>query len=154
MECSFQSKWRHRLISSKTTTTFEWFANYWRGVQRQLAKQRTCELEEGGTTEGIEGGKLSFTRVRRPVLLKPSNRTRQYALDSILCVNYNVHWTPSRHANVRPQTMHGKGFQIWRVAANILNQQLRRADERSVAPCGLNGNLKIPSVKEEHAINL
>jgi ABC-type uncharacterized transport system ATPase subunit len=48
--------------------------------------------------------------------------------------------------------MHGKGFQIWRVAANILNQQLRRPDERSVAPCGLNRNLKIPSVKEEHAI--
>jgi hypothetical protein len=44
--------------------------------------------------------------------------------------------------------MHRKGFQIWRVAANILNEQLRRAD----APCGLKGDLKIPSAKEEHAI--
>jgi len=48
--------------------------------------------------------------------------------------------------------MHGKGFQKWRVAADILNQQLRREDKRSVAPCGLNGDLKIPSVKEQHAI--
>jgi hypothetical protein len=91
-------------------------------------------------------------RARRPVLLKPSNRTWQYALDSILCANYNVQWTPRLHANVRPQTTHGKGFQIWRVAPNILNQQLRRDDKRSVAPCGLNGNLKIPSVKEQQAI--
>jgi len=91
-------------------------------------------------------------RARRPVLLKPSNRTRQYALDSILCANYNVQWIPRLNANVRPQNMQGKGFQIWRVDANILNQQLRRDDKRSVAPCGLNRNLKIPSVKEQHAI--
>ena len=89
---------------------------------------------------------------RRPVFLKSSNRTQQYALDSILRVNYNVQWTPRLHASARPQTMHGKGFQIWRAAANILNQQLRRDEKMSVAPCGLNGNLQIPSVKEQHAI--
>jgi hypothetical protein len=44
----FNSEQMKAPISSTTITTFKWFANYWRRVQRQLAKQRTCELEEGG----------------------------------------------------------------------------------------------------------
>jgi hypothetical protein len=39
-------------------------------------------------------------------------------------------WVPCHHDMARPQVADGgNGLQIWRVAANILNKQSRRADK-------------------------
>jgi hypothetical protein len=41
-----------------------------------------------------------------------------------------VLWVPCHYGMARPQVADGEdGFQIWRVAANILNKQLRKADK-------------------------
>jgi hypothetical protein len=42
----------------------------------------------------------------------------------------HVRWVPQQHGIARPQFMDGEeGFGIWRVAANILHKQSRRADK-------------------------
>jgi hypothetical protein len=42
----------------------------------------------------------------------------------------DVRWVPCHHGTARPQVADGgKGFQIWRVAANILHKQSRTADK-------------------------
>jgi hypothetical protein len=44
----------------------------------------------------------------------------------VLC---HLRWVPCHHGMARPQvTDGGDGFQIWRVAANILNKQSRTTD--------------------------
>jgi hypothetical protein len=41
-----------------------------------------------------------------------------------------VKWVPCHHGMARPQVADGgDGLQVWRVAANILNKQSRRADK-------------------------
>jgi hypothetical protein len=42
----------------------------------------------------------------------------------------HVRWVPCHHGMARPQIADGgNGFEIWRVAANILNKQSRTADK-------------------------
>jgi hypothetical protein len=41
----------------------------------------------------------------------------------------DVRWVPCHHGTARPQVADGgDGLQIWRVAANILNEQSRTAE--------------------------
>jgi hypothetical protein len=44
--------------------------------------------------------------------------------------SFQFMWVPCHHGMARPQVAdEGDGLQIWRVAANILNKQLRTADK-------------------------
>jgi hypothetical protein len=58
----------------------------------------------------------------------------------------HVNWVPCRMA--RPQVAErGEGLQIWRVAANILNKQLRTADRGDPPTWGLGRGITTPTVK-------
>jgi hypothetical protein len=50
----------------------------------------------------------------------------------------DVRWVPCHHSMVRPQVADGgDGLQIWRVAANIWNKQLRTAEQGRSSSLGV-----------------
>jgi len=47
----------------------------------------------------------------------------------VISLDLHVKWVPFHHYVARPQVVDGgDGLQIWRVVANILNKQSKRAD--------------------------
>jgi hypothetical protein len=51
---------------------------------------------------------------------------------------FHVKWVPCHHGMARPQVAEGgDGLQIWRVAADILNKQSRRADKGGSSSFGV-----------------
>jgi hypothetical protein len=52
--------------------------------------------------------------------------------------SFHVRWVPCHHGMARPLiAVGGDGLQIWKVAANILNKQSRRADKRWSSSLGV-----------------
>jgi hypothetical protein len=64
-----------------------------------------------------------------------------------------VKWVLCHHDMVRPQVAEGgKGLQIWRVAANILNKQSWTADKGGPPAWGLGGGLTTLHRKESNTL--
>jgi hypothetical protein len=59
-------------------------------------------------------------------------------------------WVPCHHGMARPQVADGgKGLQIWRVAANIVNKQSRTADKGWPSSLGGGrGGEQLPTVQK------
>jgi hypothetical protein len=51
------------------------------------------------------------------------------AINNLIDTNFHVKWLPGYHGMARFQVVDGDRLQIWRIAANILNKQLRMADK-------------------------
>jgi hypothetical protein len=63
------------------------------------------------------------------VTLKQAMPRESCTFSLITFVKENVKWVQCHHGMARPRVAdRGDGLQIWRVAANILNQQSRTAD--------------------------
>jgi hypothetical protein len=59
---------------------------------------------------------------------------------------FHVKWVHCHHGMARPQVAdRGDGLQIWRVAANILNKQLRTADSGWSSSLGVGRGANNPS---------
>jgi hypothetical protein len=61
----------------------------------------------------------------------------------------DVRWVPCHHGMARPQVADGGDpLHIWRVAANILNKQLRTVDKGGTPAWGLGVRLTTPHHKK------
>jgi hypothetical protein len=77
---------------------------------------------------------LNFTRLKGNFRLIISTGPILYLRSR----NSHVRWVPCHHGMARPQVADGgDGLQIWRVAANILNKQSRKADRGGPPSWGL-----------------
>jgi hypothetical protein len=68
-----------------------------------------------------------------------------------ICVRSNSHvrWDPCHNIMVRPQVVDGGvAFQVWRVAANILNKKSRAADKEWSSSLGVGRGANNSSPKE------
>jgi hypothetical protein len=59
-------------------------------------------------------------------------------------------WVPYHHSMARPQVLDGDGLHMWRVAANILNNEQRIADKGWSYSLELERGLTTPQHKNQH----
>jgi hypothetical protein len=72
---------------------------------------------------------MNFLLLEQTNFLKLENWLNKSGSCSLISLSHHVKWVPCQNGMARPQVAdEGEGLQIWSVAANILNKQLRTAD--------------------------